>query len=207
MFSSRRAIFGLTVAMLVALAFAAWHAGQSGPRDGIDLPSEAQSVGVTEEKPTRPIDAAVPWGYATQPPQARDTESHEAEVLVVQVIDGDTVVLVNGEHVRYIGIDTPETVHPTKGVECFGPEATKRNRQLVEGKLVRMERDTSDRDGYGRLLRYVYVDDLFVNAVLVEEGYAYSTYFPPDTEHYQELLSLELMAEAQGVGLWQACPH
>lgn len=167
MFSSRRAIFGLAVAMLVALAFTACHAGQSGPRDGVDL----------------------------------------GEVLVVQVIDGDTVILANGEHVRYIGIDTPETVHPTKGVECFGPEATKRNRQLVEGKLVRMERDTSDRDGYGRLLRYVYVDVLFVNAVLVEEGYAYSTYFPPDTEHYQEFLSLELMAEAQGVGLWQACPH
>ena len=104
--------------------------------------------------------------------------------LVSLVIDGDTILLESGESVRYLGIDTPETNHPRRGLECYGPEATERNRELVEGELVRLEFDTTDRDAYERLLRYVYVGNTFVNAVLVEEGFAYSYYYPPDTKHY-----------------------
>ena len=125
--------------------------------------------------------------------------------LVTFVVDGDTVLLESGESVRYLGIDSPETNHPRRGLECYGPEATERNRELVEGELVRLESDTTDRDAYGRLLRYVYVDNAFINAVLVEEGFAYSYYFPPDTKHYAELLALELAAEVDGRGLWSAC--
>ena len=124
---------------------------------------------------------------------------------VASVVDGDTIVLENGERVRYLGIDTPETVHPSKPVECYGPEASARNKELVEGKRVRLESDTTDRDQYGRLLRYVYVGDTLVNAVLVQEGYAYSYYYPPDTQRYQELATLEQEAKAQGRGLWSAC--
>jgi len=124
---------------------------------------------------------------------------------VVNVVDGDTIVLENGERVRYLGIDTPETSDPGRGIECYGPEATERNRHLVEDRLVRLEADQSNRDRYGRLLRYVYVDDLFVNGELVEEGYAYTSYWPPDTRYYQELLALESQARAAGRGLWSAC--
>lgn len=126
---------------------------------------------------------------------------------VVRVIDGDTILLENGESVRYLGIDAPETRHPTRGLECYGREATERNKDLVEGKTVRLEPDKTDRDRYGRLLRYVYVGGVFVNAKLIEEGYAYSSYYPPDTKYYQQLLTLELQAKREGTGLWSACPQ
>ena len=126
-------------------------------------------------------------------------------VTVLQVTDGDTCLLDDGRKVRYLGIDAPETQRPTQGLECFGPEATERNKELVEGELVRLESDMTDRDAYGRLLRYVYVDGAFINGVLVEEGFAYSSYYPPDVKYYDELLRLELDAEAAGLGLWSAC--
>ena len=104
------------------------------------------------------------------------TSSDSANFAVVKrVIDGDTIELDNGKTLRYIGIDTPETKHPTKGVQCFGEEAYKKNKELVEGKRVQLEKDVSETDRYGRLLRYVFVlpDDasrsatLFINQSLV----------------------------------------
>ncbi|MCH8875446.1 MAG: thermonuclease family protein [Chloroflexi bacterium] len=145
--------------------------------------------------------AALYFYFASMYQADKDTDLF----LVSLVIDGDTILLESGESVRYLGIDTPETNHPRRGSECYGPEATERNRELIEGKLVRLEFDTTDRDAYERLLRYVYVGNTFVNAVLVEEGFAYSYYYPPDTKHYDELLELELAAEAAGRGLWSAC--
>ena len=94
------------------------------------------------------------------------------------VIDGDTILLENGESVRYIGVDAPETVHPTKGYECYGQEATQRNEELVEGTYIHLEMDQTNRDVYDRLLRYVFIGDILVNAELIREGCAYSSYFP-----------------------------
>ena len=87
--------------------------------------------------------------------------------LVTKVIDGDTIQIEGGQKVRYIGIDTPETVDPTRPDGCFGKEASEKNKNLVLGKKVRLEKDVSLTDRYGRLLRYVYVDELFVNDALV----------------------------------------
>jgi micrococcal nuclease len=137
-------------------------------------------------------------------PSARG-ERHE----VVRVIDGDTIqVDVDGslERVRYIGIDTPETVHPRKGVECFGKEASAKNAALVGGKTVRLVRDVSDRDRYGRLLRYVWVDDVFVNLELVREGYAQVSTYPPDVEHTDAFIAAQREAREANRGLWAACP-
>jgi micrococcal nuclease len=136
---------------------------------------------------------------------AKDTALHE----VVRVIDGDTIqVDVDGtlERVRYIGMDTPETVHPRKPVECYGKEASARNAELVGGKKVRLVRDVSDRDRYGRLLRYVWVDDVFVNLRLVEEGYAMVSTYPPDVEHTEDFLAAQRAAREANRGLWRACP-
>lgn len=127
------------------------------------------------------------------------------EYEVVKVVDGDTIdVLVDGEvvRVRYIGINTPETVHPTRGVECFGQEASARNKALVEGKWVRLEKDISDTDKYGRLLRYVYVGEVLVNEVLVSEGYANVSTYPPDVRYTELFRRAELEARTAGRGLW-----
>jgi micrococcal nuclease len=126
--------------------------------------------------------------------------------MVAYVIDGDTVELADGSRVRYIGVDTPETVHPSKPVQCFGREASEFNRVLVEGRPVRLERDISDADAYGRLLRYAYLEDgTFVNLELVRQGYAASVTYPPDVAHAAEFQAAQREAQAAGRGLWGAC--
>ncbi len=124
---------------------------------------------------------------------------------VTRVIDGDTVELETGQHVRYIGMDTPETVDPRKTVECFGLEASKKNKELVQGKTVLLEKDVTDKDQYGRLLRYVWVGNTLVNLELVKEGFAHSYTYPPDVKYQTEILAAEKEARETNQGLWQAC--
>ena len=127
---------------------------------------------------------------------------------VLRIVDGDTIlVLLDGreERVRYIGVDTPETVAPDRPVECFGTEASAANARLVEGQTVRLERDVSERDRFGRLLRYVYAGDVFVNAELVRAGFATAVTFPPDVRETARLRQLERDARAAKRGLWGAC--
>ena len=130
--------------------------------------------------------------------------SNENTVLVTRVIDGDTIEIEGGVRVRYIGIDTPETVHPEKPVEYFGKEAAARNRELVEGKRVHLETDVQDKDKYGRLLRYVWVGDTMVNAELVRLGYAYSYTYPPNVKYQDYFLQLEREAREEERGLWSS---
>jgi len=137
------------------------------------------------------------------------------EALVVRIIDGDTIVVdIGGTEykVRYIGMDTPETVDPRKPVQCFGKEASIKNTELVFGKIVRLEKDVSDKDMYGRLLRYVWVVDVasstevMVNAELIRLGYAQVSTYPPDVKYQKYLLSLQEEARADNLGLWGECP-
>ena len=100
---------------------------------------------------------------------------------------------------RYIGIDTPE-IYPQP--EAFGIEAWQANRRLVEGKKVRLERDVSQTDKYNRLLRYVYVDSVFVNAELVKQGLARAKAYPPDTKYQAYLEKMEAEAREAGRGMW-----
>jgi micrococcal nuclease len=121
-------------------------------------------------------------------------------VLVTRVIDGDTIEIEGGYHVRYIGIDAPE-----KGEPFYG-EATEANRNLVEGRKVHLEGDVEDKDDNGRLLRYVWLDNTMVNAELVKLGYAYSYSYPPNTKYQQYFLQLEKEAREQKLGLWSLSP-
>ena len=118
---------------------------------------------------------------------------------VVKVIDGDTITVKGGYKVRYIGIDTPE-IYPR--LEAYGMEAWQANRQLVEGKRVRLEQDVSETDKYDRLLRYVYIDDTFVNAELVRQGLATAKAYPPDTKYQDYLEQMEMEARLAGRGMW-----
>ena len=124
---------------------------------------------------------------------------------VIRVIDGDTVELKNGERLRYNDIDTPETVHPSKPVECYGPQASAKNKDLVEGEIILVELGNPEKDRYGRLLGYVYVDDLFVNAELVRGGYAEVNSYGNPGSKLSNLLDIEKNAKKSMQGLWEAC--
>ena len=126
---------------------------------------------------------------------------------VTRVVDGDTIrVQIDGEEyrVRYIGIDTPETVDPRRPVGCFGKEASERNRQLVGGQTVGLEKDVSETDSFDRLLRYVWIEDRMVNATLVEEGYALASTYPPDVRYSGRFAALQTEARERARGLWGA---
>ena len=109
-------------------------------------------------------------------------------VRVVRVIDGDTIEVSGRRRVRYIGIDTPE-IGGTP--EYYGPEATSFNRDLAGGRKVHLAKDESERDRFGRLLRFVYADGILVNAELVREGYARAVVYPPDTRYAACFAALE----------------
>lgn len=125
---------------------------------------------------------------------------------VVRVVDGDTIHVQLGERVekvRYIGVNTPEVHHPTKGEEPGGREAAEVNRSLVQGKTVRLEIDVRERDRYGRLLAYVWVGDVMINAELVRLGYAQVMTIPPNVRYQEMLLKLQREAREAGRGLWR----
>jgi endonuclease YncB( thermonuclease family) len=152
------------------------------------------------------------WGWrvsngAGVPTRPSTPYGRTLQARVVRVVDGDTieVQLPDGrrEKVRYIGINTPEIHHPTKGAQPGGAEAREMNRRLVEGKTVDLEFDVQQRDKYGRLLAYVRtVDGTHVNAELVSRGYAGAATFPPNVRYAEYYRVLERQARAQNRGLW-----
>jgi micrococcal nuclease len=132
-----------------------------------------------------------------------------ARAYVVRAVDGDTIeVRIGGrlEDVRYIGVDTPETVKPDTPVQCFGPRASSFNHHLVEHRWVRLVFGVERRDIYDRLLAYVYLDHRFVNASLARRGLARSLTIPPNDRFAPLFRRLELRAARAGRGLWGACP-
>lgn len=126
------------------------------------------------------------------------TSTNNADLYTVtRVIDGDTIEVKQGEvtyRVRYIGVNTPESDEA-----CY-TEATQANRNLVNGQQVRLERDESNTDQYGRLLRYVYVGNTFVNEALVRDGWAEAVRYPPDDAYHSRFVDLEREASNRGRG-------
>ena len=116
--------------------------------------------------------------------------------LVIKVIDGDTVELASGEKLRYIGIDTPEKDDP------FYQEAKDFNRQLVQGKKIKLEFDVQEKDKYGRLLGYVYAGDTFVNAELLKVGLAVLYTYPPNVKYVDYFTEIQKEARHEKRGIW-----
>ncbi|HWJ43057.1 MAG TPA: thermonuclease family protein [Solirubrobacterales bacterium] len=145
-----------------------------------------------------------PWEqvhFGGEPPR-------RATGYVTRAVDGDTIeVTLDGEieDVRYIGVDTPETVKPDAPVECFGPQASAFNHRLVEGRRVRLVFGAERRDVYGRLLAYVYLGDRFVNAELVRRGLARTLTIAPNDRYAGRFERLQQAASRAGRGLWGAC--
>jgi micrococcal nuclease len=138
-----------------------------------------------------------------------DSHASTLHGRVVRVVDGDTIqVRLDGgrtERVRYIGIDTPESVKPDTPVQCFAKKASHFNAGLVAGRDVTLKTDAEERDRYGRLLAYVYAGPEFVNRELVARGYARTLTIPPNVAHADEFARLARRARQAGLGLWRAC--
>jgi micrococcal nuclease len=176
-----------------------------------------------ESSPTlvAPIQHAIPTSESTATPrEARPTPDalfrptgQTTKATVVRVVDGDTIVVnVDGTQykVRYIGMDTPETVDPSRPVQWMGPEASAANKALVLGRMIVLEKDVSETDRFGRLLRYVWLTDgaewTLVNLALVQQGFASVSTYPPDVKYVDVYLAAELGARTHLVGLWGAAP-
>jgi micrococcal nuclease len=151
--------------------------------------------------------AAVGWSRAGGGGSAGDDD---VSARVVRVVDGDTIVVsVDGreDRVRYIGVDTPESVKPGTPVQCFAKRASAENKRLVAGREVRLVADAEARDRYGRRLAYVYRagDGLLVNLALVRGGYARPLTIAPNVARADEIAAAARAARSAGRGLWSAC--
>jgi micrococcal nuclease len=145
------------------------------------------------------IDAVIPTQLVT---------ADEGSWCVIRVVDGDTLVLQNDDRVRLIGVDTPETKHPTKPIEPFGPEASSFTKRAVEGKVVQLKFDREKRDRYQRLLAYVYLDDWCLNEEIIRAGYSKCiTRYPFDRSMKARFKLAEDEAKTSRRGLWGPAPR
>lgn len=155
------------------------------------------ALGLTWRRPTAGTAGTGIDGTAL-PPRAGAEAARVAEA-----VDGDTLLLADGRRVRILGLDAPETLHPgMAGPQPLGPEAAARLKALVEGRTVGLERDHSESDHYGRLLRHVWSGDDLVAARLLSEGLAWPLSIPPDRGHQAELAAAVTRARAARRGLW-----
>jgi len=183
----------------------------------VEAPPPVQ--GITDSNPPTntpfPTRIALPTKRPANTPTAKpkyvETEMDKKKFFkVTSVVDGDTIkVNIRGkvESIRLLAIDTPETVDPRKFVQCFGKEATTKMKSILSGKFVKLIDDKSqgNRDKYGRLLRYAYLEDgTFVNAQMVKEGYAFS-YKEYPTKYLNDFNNLEKQAREKNLGLWNSC--
>lgn len=152
------------------------------------------------------LGASVKWDGSTQTITIASQPAINGIVAqVIRIIDGDTIeVQLNGktEKVRLIGVDTPETVHPVIGEEPYGKAASNFTKSQLEGKQVTLEFDVQERDQYGRLLAYVWLNGQLFNEVLVREGYAQVSTFPPNVKYVERFLAAQQEAREAGRGLW-----
>jgi len=135
------------------------------------------------------------------------TDNLIQEKTVVEVIDGDTIDVFledQVQRVRLIGVNTPETVDRRRGVQCYGPEASKFLKELLTGKIVNLEEDPTQysKDNYGRLLRYVYLNEENINQKLIKEGYGFEYTYKKPYKYQSEFREAQRDARDNYKGLW-----
>ncbi len=155
------------------------------------------------------LGAGIGWDQATETVlidfEAPEDKPASDIYTVNSVVDGDTIkITYNGkeESVRLIGVDTPETVHPTKEVQAYGIEASDYTKAQLAGKQVRLEFDVEQRDSYGRLLAYVWIGDTLFNETLIAEGYGQVATFPPNVKYVERFTAAQKTARDASKGLW-----
>ena len=172
----------------------------------IETPKEVTTTPVTTSSSATSTSTTTP--AAT--PVATPVVDHGPTYPVSRVIDGDTLdVEIKGTtyRVRLIGVNTPETVHPSKPQECYGLEASNFMKNLLTGQKVALESDSSqgDTDKYGRLLRYVFFNDENINLKLISDGYGYEYTYNTSYKYQSDFRAAQSLASQQGRGLWSAC--
>lgn len=204
--SSRNALFWLAV--LAVFALAGGLAGVGGPGGGSGSGSGA--LGAGEVSTTRTSAGARPADDG-RTGEIKATAGATVAAQVTRVVDGDTARVQDAagaaDTVRYIGVDTPESVKPNTPVQCYAKEASHRNDELVSGQAVRLVIGTEPRDRYGRLLAYVYRvrDGAFVNATLLSEGLARTLTIKPNDRYADRFATLADAARSAQKGLWGSC--
>ncbi|MGD7043801.1 thermonuclease family protein [Jeotgalibacillus proteolyticus] len=135
-----------------------------------------------------------------------DQEETKSNAQVINIVDGDTidVRLSNGaeERIRLLLIDTPETKHPRLGVQPFGVEAADYTKEALLGKTVKLEKDISDRDRYGRVLAYIWIDNNLFNEELIRQGLARVAVYPPDLKYEDQFKRVQSVAREEARGIW-----
>jgi micrococcal nuclease len=186
---------------------------------GVPSPTPAPPFGSAAPSSLAPSSTPEPAGPTPEPTPAWGAVPIGAteRAIVVRVVDGDTIVVDRGfgdERVRYIGVDTPETVDPRQPVQWMGAEASQANKRLVEGREVVLELDISETDRFDRLLRYVWLEDsdspsgwLLVNLRLVDEGFAQVVTYPPDVRYTDLFIAAQRGAREAARGLWGEPPE
>lgn len=136
------------------------------------------------------------------------------QVVVERVVDGDTIILEDGRTIRYLNIDTPESVKPNTPVQCYAKEASAINRELVDKRTIYIKYDEQERDRYGRELRFIFLKaedtsdiEKSVNAYLVEMGFARSMIYKPNDTYENDFYTLERQAKRNNIGIWRACDN
>jgi micrococcal nuclease len=170
---------------------------------------QKQSTSISSPSPSHSI--SIPLTQVATKSAVLGIDGEKA--LVTKVVDGDTIYVQIGgvtKTVRFIGIDTPETVDPRRPVGCFGKEASNKTKEILTGKEVILQKDVSDTDKYSRILRYIFLplEDgqmLFVNDYLVREGYAKVLTYPPDVKYNERFREAEREARLGKKGLWDKC--
>lgn len=204
---SPRVLFASAV-LLTGCATATPVAEPPAPRDGATRAPQQTAAGPTRASSPPGPSATIRSGAPTAPATPASAPLPACQwATATRVVDGDTIVVrIKGaeDHVRYIGVDTPETVAPGQPVQPFGPEASALNRTLVEGKQVCLEKDITDRDRYGRLLRYAWLaDGRLVNEELLLAGLATVVTYPPDVKYVESrYLPAQRTAREAGRGIW-----
>jgi micrococcal nuclease len=198
MSSRDRLVLTITLAILIVLT--TW--GSHTTKEPQSIPKQPTAV----TPPTEDIQEIQPKVQAPDVEPTAPSTPVKSLHRVIRVVDGDTFIIDGGQSVRMIGMNTPE-LYPRDGSEkdCYAAEATARTIDLIFQKEVELVKDVSNTDKYGRLLRYVYVGDIFVNLDLVKGGFARVRAYKPDTKHHTELLKAMNIAAEEKRGLWGTC--
>jgi len=197
----------LTVFLVVGVLIGAvlGSLGDPGPTKAESEP--VSSLSVSPSRATTPS-SSPSQTQTVAPSPSSEEEGDGTNATVARVIDGDTIEAdFRGSivDVRLIGVDTPETVHPSEPVECYGPAASKFTTRALEGERVRLEFDVEREDRFGRTLAYVWLNRRLFNQRLVREGFANVSTFPPNVKYVERFLAAQRAARNEDRGLWGNC--